>query len=209
MLKAPTCHFNSNSIRSKYETLVEVVKAFDIFLISESELNNAFPINQFSVRGYNFFRRDHSRFGGVLILHINENIPCKPSTDHPVFSGFELMAFELHQSKCKWLLLGIYKPHFQNDIEFLNRISSIIDYYLRTYVNILTTDDFNLSVDNNHLEDFMQGYDLSSPIKKPTFCQSNTPSCIDLILSNRESLFKLLILLKLVRQTIIDLFSLF
>ena len=36
----------------------------------------------------------------------------------------------------------------------------------------------------------MQGYDLSSLIKKPTFYQSSTPSCIDLILSNRESLFK-------------------
>ena len=101
------------------------------------------------------------------------------------------MAFELHQNKGKWLLLGICKPHSQNDIDFLNRISSIIAYYLRTYVNILKIDDFNLSVDNSHLEDFMQGYDLTSLIKKPTFYQSNTPSCIDLILSNRESLFRL------------------
>ena len=84
-------------------------------------------------------------------LCVNENIPSKPSTDHPVFSDFELMAFELHQSKRKWLFLGIYKPHSQNDIEFLNRISSIIAYYLRTYVNILATDDLNLSVDNSHL----------------------------------------------------------
>ena len=150
---------NSNSIRNKYDALVEIVKAFDIFLISER--NNTFPINQFSIKGYNFFRRDHSRFGGGLILHFNENIPCKPSTDHPVFSGF-LMAFELHQSKRKWLLLGIYKPQSQNDIEFLHRISSIIVYYLRTYVNILTIDDFNLSVDNSDLEDFMLGTNFLS-----------------------------------------------
>ena len=132
-------------------------------------MSNTFPINQFSIRGYQFFRRDHNRFGGGLMLHIKENIPCKPSTDHPVFSDFELMAFELHQSKRKWLLLGIYKPHSENDIEFLNRISSIIAYYLRIYVNVLTIDDFNLSVDNSHLEDFMQSYDLSSLIKKPTY----------------------------------------
>ena len=37
----------------------------------------------------------------------------------------------------------------------------------------------------------MQLYDLSSLVKKPTFYQSTTPSCIDLISSNRESLFKL------------------
>ena len=51
--------------------------------------------------------------------------------------------------------------------------------------------DFNLSVDNSHLEAFMQAYDFSSLIKKPSCYQSNTPSCIDLILTNMKSLFKL------------------
>ena len=67
---------------------------------------------------------------------------------------------------------------------------SIMAYYWWTYENILTIGDFNLSVDNSYLEDFTQGYDLGSLIKKPTCYQSSTPSCIDLILSNRESLFK-------------------
>ena len=73
-----------------------------------------------------------------------------------MFSDLELMAFELHQSKRKWLLLGIYKPPSQNVIEFLNRISLIIDYYLQTYENILAIGDFNLSVDNSHLEAFLK-----------------------------------------------------
>ena len=103
------CHFKINSNTNKFDTLVEMVKAFDIFLISESKLDNTFPVNQFSVRGYNFFRRDHNRFGGGLILYINENIPCKPLTDHPVFSDLELVVCELHQGKRKCLLLGIYK----------------------------------------------------------------------------------------------------
>ena len=41
-------------------------------------------------------------------------------------------------------------------------------YYLQTYENILTIGDFNLSVDNSYLEDFTQGYDLDSLMKKPT-----------------------------------------
>ena len=65
------------------------------------------------------------------------------------------MAFELHQSKRKWLLLGIYKPPSQNNVEFLNRISLIIDYYLQTCENILAIGDFNLSIDNSQLEAFM------------------------------------------------------
>ena len=112
------CHLNINSIRNKFDTLDEIVKTFD----------NTFRINKFSLRGHEVFRRDRNRFGGGLILYFNENIPCKPLTDHPVFSDLEMMAFELHQSKRKWLVLGIYKPPSQNDIEFLNRISLIIDF---------------------------------------------------------------------------------
>ena len=170
------CHLNINSIRSKFDTLDEIVKAFDIFLISESKLDNTFPINQFSIRGNKVFRRDRNHFGGGLMLYVNKNIPCKPLTDHPVFYDLELMAVELHQSKRKWLLLGIYKSLSRNVIEFLNRISLIIEYYLQMYENILAIGDFNLSVGNSHLEAFMQAYDFSSLIKKPTYCQSNTPS---------------------------------
>ena len=88
------------------------------------------------------------------------------------------MAFEPHQRKRKWLLLGIYKLPSQNDIEFLNRTSSIIGYYLRIYENILAMVESKLSFDKSHLEAFIQAYDF---IKKPTCYQSNTPSCIDLI----------------------------
>ena len=65
-------HLNINSIRNKFGTLDNVVKAFDIFLISESKLDNTFPINQFDIGGYKVFRRDRNRFGGGLTLYINE-----------------------------------------------------------------------------------------------------------------------------------------
>ena len=51
--------------------------------------------------------------------------------------------------------------------------------------------DFNLPVENSHLETIIQAYNLSSLIKKPTCYQSHTPSCIDLILTNRKHLFQL------------------
>ena len=58
-------HLNIDSIRNKFEMLDEIVKAFDIFLILKSKLDNIFPINQFSIRGYKVFRRDRNRFRGV------------------------------------------------------------------------------------------------------------------------------------------------
>ena len=68
-------HLDINSIRNKFDTLDNIVKAFDIFLISESKLDNTFLINQFAIGGYKVFRRDRKRFEGGLILYINENIP--------------------------------------------------------------------------------------------------------------------------------------
>ena len=68
-------HLDINSIRNKFDTLDNIVKAFDIFLISESKLDNTFLINQFAIGGYKVFRRDRKRFESGLILYINENIP--------------------------------------------------------------------------------------------------------------------------------------
>ena len=143
-------HLNINSIRNKFDTLDNTVKTFDIFLISESKLDNSFPTYQFTIGGCKVFRRDCNRCGGGLILYINENIPCKPLSNHPMFSDLELMAFELHQSKRKWLFLGIYKPLSQNDIEFLRRISLILDYYLPKYEKFVVIGDFNLSVEQSY-----------------------------------------------------------
>ena len=60
-------HLNINSIRKKFDTLHNIVKVFHIFLISESKLDNTFPLNQIAIGGYKVFRRERIRFGGGLI----------------------------------------------------------------------------------------------------------------------------------------------
>ena len=119
-------------MRNKFVLVENIIKAFDILLISESKLGWTFPFNQFYIAGFKQFRRDRNRFGGSLMLYINEIIPCRPLNEHPTFPDLELIVFELHQSKRKWLFLGTYKPPRQNDIEFLNRIKSILVHYLTT-----------------------------------------------------------------------------
>ena len=125
------------------------------------------------------------------MLYINENISCRPLNEHPIFPDLELIVFELHRSKRKWLFLGIHKPPCQNDIEFLNRINSILDHHLRTYENIILIRDFNLCVENTHLEATLENYDLNNLINMPTCYQSNNSTCIDLVLTNKKNLFKL------------------
>ena len=184
-------HLNINSIRNKFIFAESIVKAFDLFLISESKLDSTFPMNQFHIFGFKVFRLDRNRFGGGLILYINENIPCRPLNDHPTFPNLELIAIEIHQNKRRWLFIGMYKPPSQSDREFTNRLSSIIDYYSPKYENLILIGDFNLSIENQHLDALIQAYNLNNLINKPTCFQSNTPTCIDLILTNKKDLFKL------------------
>ena len=56
---------------------IQHLKSFDIFLISESKLDNTFSINHFAIGSCKVFRRNRNRIGGGLISYINENTPCK------------------------------------------------------------------------------------------------------------------------------------
>ena len=184
-------HLNINSIRNKFIFAESIIKAFDLFVISEAKLDSTIPMNQFYIFGFKVFRLDRNRFGRGLILYINENIPCRPLNDHPTCPDLELIAIEIHQNKRRWLFIGMYKPPSQSDTEFTNRLSSIIDYYLPKYENLILIGDFNLSIENQHLDALIQAYNLNNLINKPTCFQSKTPTCIDLILTNKKGLFKL------------------
>ena len=103
----------------------------------------------------------------------------------------ELIAIAIHQNKRRWLFIGIYKPTSQSDNEFTNRLSLIIDCYSPKHKNLILISDFNLSTENQHLDTLIQAYNLNNLINKPTYFQSNKPTCIDLIITNKKNLFKL------------------
>ena len=71
-------HLNINSIRNKFECLFDIVgNNIDIFLISESKLNNSFPNGQFLKDGFHApFRKNRTDKGGLL-LYIGEHISCR------------------------------------------------------------------------------------------------------------------------------------
>ena len=69
-------HLN-NSIRSKFDYLKDIIGSnIDMFLISETKLNDSFPQGQFMIEGYHV-RIDRNDRGGGLLLYFREHIPCK------------------------------------------------------------------------------------------------------------------------------------
>ena len=71
-------HLNVNSLRNKFETVEELVQnKVDICFLSEKNIDETFPNQQFMTNGYKLFRRDRNRHGGGILCYINENIPSK------------------------------------------------------------------------------------------------------------------------------------
>ena len=73
---------------------------------------------------------------------------------------------------------------------FYENLSLVLTKMSCEYKNVLLIGDFNLTVENKNLEVFMNTLDLECLIKEPTCFQSTSPSCIDLILTNKKGFFK-------------------
>ena len=147
--------------------------------------------NQFRINDYKNFRLDRNRFGGRLILYINENIPGKPLQENIHLPNFEVIAIEFYQNNQKWLLLGLYKPPNQKTSDFIQNLSLILDHFLKKYDKVRLIGDFNLPSDDVPFESFLQAYNLTSLIMEATYFQSSNPSYIDLILTNQKNVYKL------------------
>ena len=68
-----TAHLNINSIRNKFEMLKEVVGTkIDILLISETKLDDTFPLNQFVLEVFTPpYKLDKAKHGGGLMLFVS------------------------------------------------------------------------------------------------------------------------------------------
>ena len=105
-------HININSIRNKFEPLKKMIQDnIDILLVSETKLDDTFPIGQIYIDGYATpYRFDRTSHGGGILLYIREDIPSKILKFEPVQNNFEGFFVEINLRKKKWLLSCSYNP---------------------------------------------------------------------------------------------------
>ena len=70
---------NIHSLRNKFDRLCEQIKgSIDIFMISETKLDNSFLQGQFLIEGFHSpFRFDRNKTGGGILLYVREDMPAK------------------------------------------------------------------------------------------------------------------------------------
>ena len=101
------------------------------------------------------------------------------------------MFIEINLRKKKWLLSCSYNPHRSKIVNHLNEIGRHLDSYSSKYDNYILMGDFNVEPTEHAMAEFMQTYDLRNLVKGPTcFKNPENPSCIDLILTNRNRSFQ-------------------
>ena len=183
-------HLNINSIRNKFEDLINLITPYvDILLVSETKIDASFPLKQFFIEGY-FppYRLDRSINGGGLLLYIREHIPSKVLKTTFTKEG---LLIEINLKKKKWLLFGGYNSNKCFIKDYLSEISTHLDTLITDYENLIIMGDFNSELTETHMADFCNTYDLSNLIKDATcYKNPNNPSCIDLILTNKNKLFQ-------------------
>ena len=121
---------------------------------------------------------------------MNENIACRELTTEQTDTNFEIIFLEMTLRTRKWLVIGLYKPPNQKEEYFLKNLGVVLNNYLSKYEHIILLRDFNLTTSNKYLADFTTLFHPESLINTPTCFQSEKPRCIDLILTNKKSLFK-------------------
>ena len=155
-------NLNINSIRNKFDCLSEQVKGnIDILLISETKIDDSFPVGQFIID-----RLDCNCHGGGLMLFVRKDIPSNLLVIEK--KPIESFLIEINLRNSKWLINCSYNPHKNNIATHLDRLSESLDTVSSDYEKFIVLGDFNIEINESHMKSFCENYDLTNLIKQPT-----------------------------------------
>ena len=97
-------HLNVNSVRNKIVAVKGLIKTkTDICLILKTKVDE--------LNGYKMFQRDRDRFGGGLMLYVNEQIPSKVFSLKSIPMDTELILLQFTVKNRRWLCIYKYIWH--------------------------------------------------------------------------------------------------
>jgi len=86
---------NINSIRNKFEELKTLISGnIDVLIVTETKLDESFPIGQFVIDGFSIpFRLNRNRWGGGILIYVREDLPSKELSKHTFNDDIEGIFF--------------------------------------------------------------------------------------------------------------------
>ena len=98
--------------------------------------------------------------------------------------------FFVNIRKPKWLFCCSCNPIGRKIYFHLGNLNRSFALYLSHYENFIIIGDYNVEANDSIISVFSHTYDLKNLIKEPTWYKdSDKPSCIDVILTNKRRSF--------------------
>ena len=150
--------------------MISIIKdSIDFLLITESKIDDTFPVGQFQIEGFSRpIRLDRTRNGGGMIIFIRDDLTCNELMPRVLFPELECTFLELRIRQSKWLVVVGYNPHKEDISKFLDGISEELDKFLPKYENLLMLGDWNSDVTEGRMAEFCEMYNLENLINEPT-----------------------------------------
>ena len=137
------CHINIQSIVPKLDILQYEAQPFDVFIFTETWLNDS--VNSEEIKLINFkdpFRCDRDTRSGGVAIYVKETLNCVRRPDLEI-NGLESVWLQLSVHSRKILICGIYRPP-NSPFTYWNLIHESFDRARNTNIqDIFILGDFN------------------------------------------------------------------
>ena len=135
----------------------------DIFMVTETKLDDSFPASQFNVKGFSTpFRPDRNKNGGGIILYIRSYIIASKLTSFTFPNDIEAFFIEINLKGNKWLICCSYNPNRSFALNHLDHIAKGINTYSKKYEKKLLMGDFNVGFTEANMAAFCNEYKLKA-----------------------------------------------
>ena len=141
-------HLNINSRRNNLLTKY-IGEKMDIFLVSETKINQTFPTALFLISGYSTpFSVYRTNYGGGLLLYVKKHIPSQllGYKNIDIDKDFECLSIEIYWHSKNWSIAGTYSPSKCLIGKHIKCLSLNIDMYMQKYGNFNIMGDFNSDI---------------------------------------------------------------
>ena len=98
------------------------------------------------------------------MFYVNENLLRKSLTTE-IDNLTKTIFLEVNVQCSKWLFVVCYKPLNQNETFFISNLSKTMNAFSTKYDNILLIGDFDLTIENKHLEELLNLFNIKSQLR--------------------------------------------
>ena len=167
-------YLNINPITNKFELLSQQVRGnVDVLMVSETKIDDSFPIGNFLIHGFSSpYRLDRDSKGGCggIMLYIREDIPSSllVTDKEPIESLYVKQNLRNEKS----LINCSYNPHKTMIKNHLATLSNFFVLHSSKYKKTLILGGFNVGMDEPQMKSSCETYNLTNLIKQST-CYKN------------------------------------